>query len=201
MKKILSKSLIFSLFLFLVLGCGAFSKIKKGIEDSQKPQVIASNDGKYQLTVPGGWRKQNGLHDDAGIQAANPVGEQYVIIIADSKADFGKSANLDYITKIVRDGLNESLAGPVLSDPVPTTINGLPAKQFEASGEVENIKIKYLYAVVDAPQNYYQIITWTLASRFDKNRDKLLEVINSFKETGISSEQPPPMMPEPTVKR
>ncbi|HLM00515.1 MAG TPA: hypothetical protein VK400_05635 [Pyrinomonadaceae bacterium] len=192
MKKFLSKSLIFGLFLCVALGCSVFNKIKNGIDESQKPQVIGSSDGKFQLTVPGGWRKQPGLHDDAGIQAANPLSELYVIVIADNKTDFGSAADLDYITKVVRDGLNQTLTGPVLGEPVPTTINGLPARQFEAAGEVENIKIKYLYAVVDSPQNYYQIITWTLPSRFDKNRDKLLEVINSFKETGIGDAALPP---------
>lgn len=190
MKKNPSKFFIFGIFLFFVLGCGAFNAIKKGIEETQKPQTMVSSDAKCQITVPGSWRKQTGLHDDAIIQAANPLSELYVIVIPDNKVDFGKSANLDFITKLVRDNLNQTVTAPVISEPVATTINGLPAKQFEVSGEVENIKIKYIYAVIDAPQNYYQVIGWTLTSRYETNKGKLMEVINSFQESGGSSLPP-----------
>jgi hypothetical protein len=197
-KKNLSKFLIFGLFLFVVLGCGVFNRIKKDIESSQEPQVMVSNDGKCQITVPGNWKKQTDLHDDATLQAGNLRGELYVIVLPETKESFGSSVNIDYVTKVVRDGLGETVTGLVLSEPIPTTINGLPARQFEASGEVEKLKVTYLYAIVDAPQSYYQVITWTLTPRFQSGKGKLLEVINSFKETGNIN--PPPAAKTPAKR-
>ena len=192
MKKNLSKFLIFGLFLFVALGCGVFNKIKKEIEIAGEPQTLISTDGKSQITVPGNWKKQTDLHNDATLQAANLMGELYIIVIPESKQGLGKSIDLDYATKAVRESLNGTVSGLVLSEPVPTTINGLPARQFEASGEVEKLKVTYLYAIVDAPQSFYQVITWTLTPRFQSSKGKLQEVINSFKETGSNNEPPPP---------
>ncbi|HEX8735240.1 MAG TPA: hypothetical protein VF721_07970 [Pyrinomonadaceae bacterium] len=194
MKKNLSKLLIFGLFLFVVLGCGVFNKIKKEIESTQAPQTLISTDGKCQITVPGNWKKQTDLHDEATLQAGYLMGELYVIVLPETKQSFGSSVDIDYVTRAVREGLGGTVTGLVLSEPVPTIINGLPARQFEASGEVEKLKVTYLYAVVDAPQNYYQVITWTLTPRFQNNKGKLQEVISSFKETGGNSELPPPAL-------
>lgn len=200
MKKNISKIIVFGLFLCAVLGCGVFNQIKKSIEEAQKPQVMTSTDGKCQVTVPGSWQKQTTLNDVATIQAANLLGELYVIVIPESKEDIDKSVNLDFVTNVIRENLTKSINSTVFSEPVSVTINGMPAKQFEVSGEAENVKIKYLYAVVDAPQTYYQVVTWTLTSRFESNKDKLLEVINSFKETG-STPPPPAPLKTPTKLR
>ncbi|HEX9961360.1 MAG TPA: hypothetical protein VGB00_10530 [Pyrinomonadaceae bacterium] len=190
MKKNLSKFLISGLFLFAVTGCGVFNKIKSEIDNAQKPQVIVSTDGKYQITAPGGWQKQTSLNDEATLQAANLRGELYVIVISESKEDIDASVNLDLVTDAVKENLTKTVTGATFSEPVSTTVNGLPAKQFEVSGEVEKIKVTYLYSLVDAPQNYYQVITWTLTPRFESGKGKLQEVINSFKETGISAAPP-----------
>lgn len=191
MKNFLSKFLIFGLFLSFVLGCNVFNKIKQEMESSQTPQIITSDDGKHQITVPGDWKKQTNLNDQASIQAAKPRAELYVVVITDGKDGFGDTVNLDFVTDSVRKNLTESVVGAVFSEPIPVTINGLPAKQFEVKGEVDKIKVTFLYAIVEAPQSFYQVITWTLTPRFENNRGKLLEVINSFKETGIASQPPP----------
>jgi hypothetical protein len=199
-KKNLSKFLIFGVFLFAGLGCGVFNKIKSEIDNAQKPQVIISSDGKCQITAPGGWQKQTSLNDDASLQAANLRGELYVIVIPESKEGMDESVNLDLVTDAVKENLTKTVGGAIFSEPVSTVVNGLPAKQFEVSGEVEKLKVTYLYSIVDAPQSYYQVITWTLTPRFESSKGKLLEIINSFKETGISA-APPPMLPKPAAKR
>jgi hypothetical protein len=196
-KKNLNKFIIFGVFLFFVLGCGAISKIKQGLDDAQKPQVVTSTDGKCQVTVPGGWQKQTNLNNEASLQAANLIGELYVIVLPESKAGIDQSVDLDFATEAVRESLTQTIPGAVFSPPVSTTINGLPARQFEVSAEVDKLKVTYLYAVVDAPQTFYQVITWTLTPRLETNRGKLLEVINSFKETGGSDAPPPPVAKTP----
>ena len=50
--------------------------------------MLKSPDGKFQLTVPAGWRENASLNDKAEIKAANPIEEVYVIVITESKADF-----------------------------------------------------------------------------------------------------------------
>ena len=124
------------------------------------------------------------MHEDAVIQAASLIGEQYIIIIRENREDFGSKFTLDSLTDIARDNFKKGATDTFLSQPISVKINGYPARQFETSGEVDNIKVKYLYAIIETPQNYYQIITWTLSSKFDKNKSIFSEVINSFKEFG-----------------
>jgi hypothetical protein len=191
MKNNFPKFIALGVFLFLVLGCSLISKIQREVEKTQQPKIFISTDGSCQITTPGSWSKETTLNDQATLQASNRLSEQYVVIIRENRLDFGKMANLSMVTNAIQDNLKKTLTNPVLTTPVNVNINGYPAQQFEASGEYQNIKAKYLYGVVETPQNYYQIITWSLASRFDENRPRLLEVINSFKETGASSTSTP----------
>jgi len=200
MKNLRYKLLIFGLLLCLVSGCSLVSRIKKEVDKSQTPQVLISTDNICQITVPGNWQKQPDLHEDATIQAASPLRGQYLIIIRESKADFGKNFTLDSLTEISRDNFKEVATDTFLTEPIAVNINGYQAKQFETSGEIDNIKIKYLYAVVETPNNYYQIITWTLNSKFDANKSIFLEAINSFKEISDNNSMPPPKLESPTKK-
>ncbi len=186
MKNFQYKLIALGLLLCFISGCSLASRIKKEVDKSQTPQVLTDTDNMFQITAPGNWQKQTDLHDDAAIQAGSLINEQYLVIIREAKEDFGSKFTLDSLTEIVRDNFKKAATDTVLTQPIPVYINGYPARQFETSGEIDNLKIKYLYAIVETPHNYYQIITWTLSSKFDKNKSVFSEVINSFKETGYS---------------
>ncbi len=192
MKYFHHKFIGFGILLCAVLGCSLANSIKKEVERSQSPQVIVSKDNICQLTVPGNWKQLSDLHEDAIIQAANLVGEQYVIVLRDDRKDFGKNFTLDSMTEISRNNFTEAAAETNLTEPVSVKINGYDAKKFEASGEIDNIKIKYLYGIIETPNNFYQVITWSLNSKFDANKNSFLEAINSFKETDAPASVPPP---------
>jgi hypothetical protein len=180
MKNNIHKFLVFGVLLFVVLGCSSImDKFNKG----GTPQVMTSTDGTYQLTVPGNWTKQTDLNSAATLQAANTREEVYVIVIKESKADFPKSSNAGTVTELARDSMRTTLTGAQVSEPTSVTINGYPAKQFDVSGTVSGVQAKYLYAVVETSGYFYQVMTWTLTPRFNDNKAKLQEVINSFKET------------------
>ena len=186
MKNFHYKLIALGLLLCFVSGCSLVSRLKNEVEKSQSPKVITSTDNMCQVTVPGNWQKQTDLHDDATIQSASLIKEQYLIIIREDKQDFGSRFTLDSLTEIVRDNFKKAATETTLTVPITVNVNGYPARQFETSGEIDNLKIKYLYAIVETPHNYYQIITWTLSSKFDKNKTVFLDVINSFKEIGYS---------------
>jgi len=182
MKKNLSKYIVFSVFSIAVLDCSLFNKIQKEVEKTQTPQTLTASDGSCQVIVPGNWRTQPNLNNEATIQAHNLMGKLHIIVFRESKEDFGKKADLDFFTNSVRDNFKQMAEEAVLSEPLAININGYKARQFETSGEVENTKAKYLYEIIETPKNYYQIVTWTLASRYTENKAQLSEVIDSFKE-------------------
>ena len=174
--------MVFGLLPFFVLGCSLAERIDKEVGKNQSPQTLTSAENIFQVTVPGNWQQRTDLNQNAELQAANLIGELYVMIIRSDKRDYGKSVNLDSVVKASQDNLKAAAKNPFFTEPVAVRINGYDAKQFEAGGEIQNLNIKYLYAIVETPGNYYQIITWTTNSRFEKNKGVLSEVINSFKE-------------------
>lgn len=151
------------------------------------PHVVTSNDGKSQLTVPGAWKVQTRLNEEAGLQVGNPVAEQYAIIISESKEDFTEEMTLEDFTGLIRQNAEELIKDPIISENKSLIINGYPAKQFEVAGSIDNIKAKWIYTLIDAPENYHQIMAWTLASRYEQNKPVLLEVTNSFKEIQVTT--------------
>jgi len=118
MKKNLSKYIVFGVFLIAVLGCSLFNKIQKEVEKTQTPQTLTASDGSCQVIVPGNWQTQPDLNSEATIQAGNLPAELYIIVIRESKEDFGKKANLDFFTNGVRENFKQTNAEPVLSEPI-----------------------------------------------------------------------------------
>ena len=193
--KILARKMA-PLFLLLIfsLGCGLINQVKKQVEESKKPKVINSTDNKCQLTVPGSWNLEKDLNDVANLQVANRFAEQYTIVISESKQDFGPKMDINKFTDLIRKEVPTAVPGAFITENNPITINGYPAVQFEVEGSIDDIKAKWLYTMVDAPNNFHQIIAWSLNSKYEKNKPVFLEVINSFKETeGIVLAPPPPV--------
>ena len=143
--------------------------------------VLTSLDGASQITVPEDWNETNELNDVATIQAANFNKEQYVIVIEDSKEDF-TDANLDDHSQITSQLIVDGLTAPNLTSPNSITINGYTALQREIQGSFENINVVYLHTSIETPTHFYQIVTWSLKSRFEENRSVFEQVTQSFQE-------------------
>ncbi|NER78797.1 MAG: hypothetical protein F6K42_04305 [Leptolyngbya sp. SIO1D8] len=151
--------------------------------DSSEPDgvVLVSTDGSSQLTIPEDWSETTDLNDVAILQAANPVKEQYVIVIQDSKEDF-TDANLEYHSEVTAELLIEGLTSPEVTEPRSLTINNYPALQKEISGAFDNINVVYLHTSIETPTHFYQVLTWSLKSRFEGNRSTFEQVTQSFRE-------------------
>ncbi len=182
MKNYFLKTLPVFLLVFVALGCSAISKIKQKVEEAQTPKVLECTDRKCRMTVPGSWKTETNLNDVANFQAANPLAEQYAIVISESKKDFTGDMTLDEYVELISKDIGSRIDNAEISDKKSYTINGYPATQFEVSGSVSKINAKWIYTFIDAPNNFHQILTWTLASKYDDNKSVLLDVTNSFKE-------------------
>jgi len=177
----------FHIFL-LICVTGCFSDRQSG--DSSKKavprlnvhKVLRSQNGSIQIKLPKGWKEDKELHDEAELQASNRAGEKYVIDLTDNKEDFEKMSLAEH-SEITRGSILEVLTSPQVTGPVELTINGSPAIQYEIRGGTENINVVYLHTTVETPSMFYQVLAWTLKSRFEKNKSELQEVTNSFQES------------------
>lgn len=182
----------FALVVSLLLGCNFVQTVKREIENAGKPQVLTSADGRYQITVPGTWRRDPELNAEAALAASNRAAEMYVVVISESKEDFADDVTLDTFTEVTRQHMMSKVADADANPPASVTVSGYPARQYTLRGTVEKFKAAYLITLVQTPGGFHQIIAWTLNSRYDKNFGTLLEVTDSFKETGAP---PPPPAP------
>ena len=183
---------LFILVLATVGGCGGSNS--SSTETAETPStpvestqpavtgtVMPSTNGAVQITVPDDWDAMTDLNDVAIIQAANLAKEQYIIVIDESKEDFAEpdlAQYSDITAQLIIDGLSEAEVGTS----TPLTINGNAALQKEIKGSIDNINVVYLHTSIETPSHFYQALTWTLKSKFEKNQSVLQEVTNSFKE-------------------
>ena len=189
---LLPKAVFAAFWLALVLGCGALPGLKRRAERLSKPTVLRSADGKSQITLPPGWSEDKELHEQAALQGSWRFKELYVVVITDSREDFEDGMTLERFTETTRDFAGKDAE---TTEPVETVINGQRALNYEMKATVDGIKIGYVRRNVETPTAFHQIIAWTLRSRFEENKDALLEVVNSFQEahtTGEASGPPPP---------
>jgi hypothetical protein len=179
-KKLLCLSLV-SLFCSGLTGC---SNILDKVQDNTKTTetVIKSSDGKTQITVFSDWKEDKALNEQATIQASNRLKEKYAIVISESLQDFSEDIKVEEFADVVKENMLQSVKNAATSDMTDMTVNGLPAKFFEIQGDVEKVKAKYLIGAVKGKNGIYQIITWTLNSKYDQNKEELKKVIESFKE-------------------
>ncbi|HKQ52767.1 MAG TPA: hypothetical protein VJT74_10385 [Pyrinomonadaceae bacterium] len=154
------------------------------------PNVLTSPDGRFQLTVPGDWRKETQLNEQASIQASNRVRETYVVLLSESKSDFTDEMSLERFTSLTRGNMMAGVRSAESAEPQPTNVSGNPALQYEIRGGVEGLNVVYIITTVETPEHYHQIITWTLPSRLEQHRPTLLDVTRSFKELRPADSQP-----------
>ena len=163
-----------ALLVCAVAGC-------KQIQSLAQPTVLKSADGKFQLTVPAGWREDSSLNDKAEIRAANPQQEMYVVVITEQKADFTDETTLDHYTELTLESMKANLASPDSTPAVPVRINGNPGQQYLIQGAIKNVKLSYLVTTVETTAHFHQIITWTLFSRASKNQTTLQKLTETFR--------------------
>src|SRR2546427_5026197 len=137
----------------------------KSLQSVANPTVLASQDGKFQLTVPAGWSKTTELNDKASIQAANQLKEMYVIVLTEGKEDLASDMTLDKFTEITRKATLSKFTSPEPSLPEAISINGNDARQYELRGTRENSAIDLLITTVKTPAHYHQIWAWTVPSK------------------------------------
>ncbi|NOK59239.1 MAG: hypothetical protein GFH27_549283n300 [Chloroflexi bacterium AL-W] len=154
------------------------------VEENGDTKTIVSTDGQSQVDVPLLWEEQTDLNDEAELQVASPLFEQYMIVLTESKSDFeGFDINLQSYAEIVRDNFLDSVGEVSVTDEQTLSINGNDAIQYELRGVVDDLDVVYWMTCVEGNDNYYQILSWTLLEYVDISQPELQQVVESFQET------------------
>jgi hypothetical protein len=160
------------------------SMIKSDIEHAHQLAAerdeITSTDGAVRISVPGNWYEMPQLNAQAIVRVGNKSKEQYLIVLAIGKSDF-ENMTLQKRHQTARDRMLQSMKNASGSEPVAVTIGGYPALQDELSGTKENTKLVFLHTTIETGDHYYQILAWTLKSRWNRNKELLRELTGTFR--------------------
>jgi hypothetical protein len=146
-----------------------------------QPKVVVATDGGSQVTIPSMWHEIPTLNEKAEIQVGNEVREQYLIVLTEAKMDFAET-DLARYADLAAETLEESLTNKVRSPSVPRQVQGRPALEFRITATIDNLNVVYWLTAVEGRDHYYQVLTWTLASRANANESVLRGVADTFTE-------------------
>lgn len=171
----LTRVLIFPLLL-----C-AFTLACSPRESGPATRKLVSADGRFEITVPGGWKEEKNLNDSADLQASHRPSEMYVVVLSEPKTDLDEMT-LEGHSKLTRQALIDGVKKPQVSPPFALKVGDMAALQYEIRGSMDGVNIVYLHTTAESPNFFHQILTWTVPSRFEKNKDTLQKVIAMFRE-------------------
>ena len=144
---------------------------------------ITSQDGLFKLKVPNDWKILKNLNEAAAMQVGNLMKEQYLIVIVDMKEDFDGS--LSEHVSITSQHIASSADNAQISEPEHLYINGRQAIRYYITGTIGRAKVKYVQTTIEGQQAYYQILAWTLPSRFEDASEAFEQVAQSFQEIDL----------------
>lgn len=142
---------------------------------------LYSDDKTISLVIPGNWKGNRQLNENALLGIANVADVSFAIVLSESKQSFNNLAGAaDYLAS-VKDNLRSADAGLRELQPVETLqINGRLAKQQVVTFSSGGTSIVYLLTVVETDSDFYIVYAWTLDERYQKNQVALRKISNSF---------------------
>ncbi|KAF2520167.1 hypothetical protein E0W68_02790 [Flavobacterium salilacus subsp. salilacus] len=175
--------------LITLLGALALLSCGQGKEKTQTVRVKQL----YTIEIPDFLSEAKYLDKEASLQYQNLVKEVYIVVLDEPKevlektiADNGLE---DYYTldingyaSLLTDSMEESVAFDSIPVLQPEKINGLNSQILNFTGKIEGVHIYWKLAYIEGRNNYYQVMTWTLASRKEEYQNIMDAMVNSFKE-------------------
>jgi hypothetical protein len=153
------------------------------------PKVVVAKNGSAQMTVPGNWKEDPDLNDEADVQASRRLSELYAMVLSEPRGPLG-DANVDEVSELTRYRQLSSFTGGTEKGPERRIIHGHPAVQYELRGAGDNgLRIVMLHTVIETPENFLQVLAWTTEDRWEKHRERLQKIVDSVQVPG---EQPGP---------
>ena len=195
MKRVLLSVTALALTLALFTGCGTIVEgfqegLKEGLQESlgqsqskdigNDVQTITSDFSALSVDFPKAW-KTEALNDIAEIQMAQVSKEQYMIVIEESSEDFDADFTLADYTEIILYSMESAIETVEASAVADVAVgDGISAKQFELTGSVNKIKVKYLVTCIETEGFFHQFTAWSLHSKYNDAKPVFDTILNSI---------------------
>lgn len=146
----------------------------------------------FGLNYPASYVKTFNLNEDALLQMSNVASEKYSLVIQDEKAglEYFKLAfeNVGEATTFFTKGIIENLKNVKKSEVKMRKIGNYNAAELlieatDLNEETnEELNLFYVFTLIESPEFYYQVMSWTLAENKSKFEQEFRTIANSFQE-------------------
>ncbi len=179
--------------LLVVAALGACGGDSNEPEERAGFKALTSEDGALEMQVPNSWEVAE-LNPVASVQAGDTGAEAYGMVVTDPRGAL-KDYSLERFAATQMQELVSDLGLASVGGPETVQVDGKDALQYQLKGLLDGVEAAYLYTFVETPDRFLKVVTWSLASRFEENRETLERV-----STGVRELKPlPEPTPEPAV--
>jgi len=152
-------------------------------QTKDKTKVVVAHDNLTEVTVPKNWAVLD-LHEEATLEVGNEFSEAYLICLPDFKFEL-EGFDLKQFANLLINSHTKSNPDSTVEFIEERSVNGLPALHYKVKSRVDSLEIIYRFSFIEGEDKFYQILAWSLASRYSGNSDKLESAIESFKERSL----------------
>ena len=111
------------------------------------------------------WKPASLLNEGASLQATDPLGHRYLVVISEAREDFHESLDVGEHARLTLDRLIGSLDVLKFSGPESALVGGFPAVQYEIEGFHERTCVTYLHTTIAGNRAFHQVIAWATCSK------------------------------------
>ncbi len=178
--------LVSAILLAVMLGGCNIIALGQAIMDKQKADetfALTSSDGQYQLTLPGDWSDAGStLNDQAILAACNLQQEKYVVVIAESRADFYEDVTVQDYMELLVEQMGLSIQDMRETPMGEVSVGGRTGYLSRLDGAIDGYEVTYWLTCVETSSDFVQITGWTLQSMADEYQQEFYEIETSFAE-------------------
>ncbi len=152
-----------------------------GTNENLFKEIVTGN-GNTVVYIPQHWVKGVVKNEEALLTAGNIYKEGYMMLFKVAQSELDVASLEDYESNLISYYLG-SLGNVRSEEPKTiTTDHNVESRVYKISATIDNVDIIYLLAFMeDDQQNYYQVMTWSLKSRFASNQSDLMNVIRKIR--------------------
>ena len=151
-------------------------------EEGNTPQTVATPDGRYEVTVTGGWTEDSKqLENPQALRVIHTRRDMVVIVLAESKEEIGLDIGIEEYMDASLEVMQEDAQDVTHTAGVPVTAGGMRGLSAEMREETDDLELIYWLYFLENDDDFVRVVGWTTAEREADNRQAVQNVMQSVK--------------------
>lgn len=151
-------------------------------EEGNTPQTVATPDGRYEVTVTGGWTEDSKqLENPQALRVIHTRRDMVVIVLAESKEEIGLDIGIGEYMDASLEVMQEDAQDVTHTAGVPVTVGGMRGLSAEMREKTDDLELIYWLYFLENDDDFVRVVGWTTAEREADNRQAVQNVMQSVK--------------------